>query len=513
MSEALRTDPKSFIIEGLSGLRNAIFPVVAVYFAMRGQEGLAFISAIAAGLAIIGIGAAAAYLRWTKFTYQINSDDIRVESGILARTARSVPFERIQDVSIEQTLLPRLFGLVTVKFETGSGGGEDISLAYLGEAEGERLRDVVRERRDADAEVAVHCVAAAGEDQPQGPARQEPGKLLFAMDPRRLFTFGVFEFSLAVFAVLAGLAQYADWFVDFEIWDPDLWRNVANEQSGWIAGLGYAGQVIGVIASLLTLIVVGSFTGLVRVFLRDWNFRLEETPRGFRRRRGLFTRTDVVMPAHRVQAVTVKTGWLRYRFGWRGLKFVSLAQDMGSANHDVAPFAQMEEIAPIIRAAGFEPSQKELEWQQTDPRYWIDQTLMESGLLLLLALGIATWGSIWIALIPLTIAVLVALSHWYGYAVHAHALDAEQVLVRTGYFSPDLQIASRVKLHSVQILQGPIAQRRGYANLHLGLAGGALSIAGLPIERARELRSAILASIAAKDFSKIYQAPPARLAA
>ena len=74
---------------------------------------------------------------------------------------------------------------------------------------------------------------------------------------------------------------------------------------------------------------------------------------------------------------------------------------------------------------------------------------------------------------------------------------------RRGLFSPRLQIASRVKLHSVEIAQGPIAQRRGYATLHLGLAGGTFAIPGLPLERARELRAAILESIAAKDFSQL----------
>ena len=503
-AEALRTDPKSFIIQGLAGLRNAIFPVVAVFFAMRDTGALAIVTAMVAGLAIILIGAGSAYLRWRKFTYTINEEDIRVEWGILSRAARSVPFERIQDVSIEQTLLPRLFGLATVKFETGSGGGEDIQLSYLSEEQGERLRDLVRARRDsATGTVSKEATIDAEQAAPQ----EGEGSLLFAMDGRRLFTFGVFEFSLAVFAVLAGLVQYLDWFVDYEIWDPELWRSVASENTGWIAGLGQFGQVLGAISGLFAVFVIGSATGLVRTFLRDWGFRLEETPRGFRRRRGLFTRTDVVMPAHRVQAVRVKTGVVRYRFGWRALKFVSLAQDMGSANHDVAPFAQMEELKPIIRAAGFAPSSKDLVWRRTDPRYWLDTTLVEGGLFLVIALGLAVWGAGAFALIPLAVAGVIALSHWYGFKTHAHALDEEQVLVRRGFFSPDLQIANRVKLHSVQIVQGPIARRRGYATLQLGLAGGTLWIAGLSIERARELRSAILTSIAAKDFSEIYKAP------
>lgn len=509
-----RTDPKSFIVQGFAGLRNAIFPVVAIFFAMRDQGFLAVIAALFAGIAIIAIGAVGAYLRWRKLTYQINAEDIRVESGIVSRAARSVPFERIQDVSLEQTLVPRLFGLVTVKFETGSGGGEDIALAYLTEAEGERLRDLVRELRDAEnAPEAVLSQAEGGEAALEAARATSSDRLLFAMDPRRLFTFGLFEFSLAVFAVIAGLAQYADWFVDFEIWDPDLWRELASEQSGWIASLGQIGQVIGAIGSLIALVLVGSITGMVRVFLRDWNFRLEDTPRGFRRRRGLFTRTDVVMPAHRVQAIRIKTGWIRYRFGWHALKFVSLAQDQGSANHDVAPFAKLDEIDPIVRASGFEPVGEGLDWRKTDPRYWIDQTVIAGGIALMVALGNAIFGSLWIAMIPLAVAVIIAAANWYGYKVHAHALDDDQVIIRTGYFSPDVQIGSRVKLHSVNISQGPLAQRRGYANLNFGLAGGAMSIAGLPVERAQELRRAILASIAAKDFSEIYRAPEPRLAA
>jgi len=47
-------------------------------------------------------------------------------------------------------------------------------------------------------------------------------------------------------------------------------------------------------------LVVGMLSGIVRTFLRDWDFRLERTSKGFRRRRGMFTRTDVVMPVHRV---------------------------------------------------------------------------------------------------------------------------------------------------------------------------------------------------------------------
>ena len=62
---------------------------------------------------------------------------------------------------------------------------------------------------------------------------------------------------------------------------------------------------------------------------------------------------------------------------------------------------------------------------------------------------------------------------------------------------------SRVKLQSAEIRQGPIARMLGYADLHLGLAGGSYRMEGLPLSRARDLRRAVLASIARTDFSRL----------
>jgi putative membrane protein len=73
--------------------------------------------------------------------------------------------------------------------------------------------------------------------------------------------------------------------------------------------------------------------------LRDYGFRLEDTPKGLRRRRGLLTKSDVVMPVHRVQALKVTTGILRRRWGWHGLGCGEPSQDAKSGNHVVVPFA------------------------------------------------------------------------------------------------------------------------------------------------------------------------------
>lgn len=493
------TAPLSILIGIVSGLSNAILP--AIFAGVSIGDGLsAILIMLGVGAAIASIGAFFSYVGWKRLTYTVGQQDIRVESGVLSRAARSVPYERIQDVSLEQKLLARIFGLVAVKFETGAGGGDDLSLSYLTEEEGEHLRQLVRERRDGQTAAASEVEGGSLITAPETEA-----EALFTMDTRRLFTFGLFEFSLAVFAVLAGLSQYLDGFI--EIGDAaDLIIGWVGDRGEDVAGLGATLQILSALTGLVVVFVIGSATGLIRVFLREWGFLLERTARGFRRRRGLLTKTDVVMPVHRVQGLKVGTGLLRYRFGWHNLRFVSLAQDAGSSSHVVAPFAQLDEIEPIVEAAGFSLPDEDADWHRASEDYAFDSAVIDGGFFLIVAIPVAIFAPLWALPIPFVLAILFAGAALYSWRFKRHALDDAQIMSRAGLLSPQSQIATRLKLHSVEIVQGPIARWRGYATLHLGLAGGEFEIAGVPIQRARKVRHEVLKTIAATDFSRLEKA-------
>ena len=125
LTQPRRTAPIGLLVSAITSIRQLVVPLVVAGVALRDNPfGFGGLAGVIVLILLANVGAA--YLRWLRLTYTAGNEDIRVESGIIRRAARSVPDERIQDVSFEQKLLPRLFGLVEVKFETGAGGADDL---------------------------------------------------------------------------------------------------------------------------------------------------------------------------------------------------------------------------------------------------------------------------------------------------------------------------------------------------------------------------------------------------
>src|SRR3712207_8564933 len=56
-------------------------------------------------------------LSWLRFRYGFGERDIVIQSGVLNRQRRVIPFDRVQDIDIEQRFLARLFGAAKVRSE------------------------------------------------------------------------------------------------------------------------------------------------------------------------------------------------------------------------------------------------------------------------------------------------------------------------------------------------------------------------------------------------------------
>jgi putative membrane protein len=229
-------------------------------------------------------------------------------------------------------------------------------------------------------------------------------------------------------------------------------------------------------------------TGVVRTTLRDYGFRLDRTGNGFRRRRGLLTRTDVSLPARRVQAGLIATGPVRDRFGWRAFKVLSLAGEAsekpgqeGADNHVLAPLANDAEIAPIAAAIGLALPDDETRWQPVS-RAHVTSFLAFLAPLVLLIASVAVAGLLigdaapkFLLVPPLALGVgFVALSamRWFEWRQTGFALEDDRLLIRTGWWCRRTLLIPLRNVQSVTLQENSLGRRFGIAALAIDVAGG-----------------------------------------
>lgn len=442
--------------------------------AFASRSGLDRVLILAAALAALLL--VVKWVAWRRFKYGVGREVIVIESGILHRNRRSIPFDRIQDIDIERTFLARLFGLAKVRIETGAGGKDEGLLDSVSLAEAHRLRETVRARRTG----AAPAEAAEAAEAPEG-------RLLFAMDVPRVLLFGIFNFSLVYIAGLFALLQTFDGFLPFDIYDPARWVGLVGDY------LPHRWTVAAIAAVLFVAALLGSAAGVLRTLARDYGFQLSLEGDRIRREQGLFTRSEAVIARRRVQLATVASGPLRSLFGWSGLSFQTLGAGADrSGRQSAAPFATRAEIETVLAEVAPLRLPPPPELAQVSRRHILRSAAARLGPALVAILALSVWerpALLLLALLPL-LAVTAALERRY----HRYALADDLLFVTRGVWRRRLWLVPLGNVQSLGLSRGPIQRRLGLATLAIDTAGA--SMLGGP--RIVDLRSGDAEALAAE---------------
>lgn len=317
---------------------------------------------------------------------------------------------------------------------------------------------------------------------------------MFAMDTRRVLTAGVFNFSLVFFALIGALVNNLDFLLPGDIWDPRRLLDLLGLDD-LFAALDIAARVLSVIAALFGLLVIGLIGGIIRTGLREHGFRLDRTETGFRRRRGLITLTDVVMPLHRIQAAVIATGPVRRRLGWFELKVQSLASDSEKdSDHSVAPLAHAEEVRAILNETGIRWDTDYPQMRSVDPAMWWVPLVFALPVPMVGIAVSATLANPWLALLYVLLPV-VPLCSWLHWRAHRYALEGGQLYVRDGFWAQRLTLLPLRRVQSVDIKQSAVSRFIGLAEVEIGVAGRstAVTVHAIPLQEAIALRTRLIA--------------------
>lgn len=417
-----------------------------VIFGVTSDVGIGWTLFIMFGFAMITLFIAA--IRWHRFQYGVGANEIVIESGLISRNRRTIPFSRIQDVDIERKLLHRVFGLAKVRVETGAGGKDEGSLDSVSMGEADNIRAAVRAAKQGITPV----------DTPE-----EVDAVLFEMPIGRVLRYGLFSYSFGSLAAILGGLGYLYSQFDELLGDPEVIYKRAQTaapsefQSHWVA------------YGLISLLVLAMLTSVCKVLLSDFGFHLTKDDRGLRRMRGLFTRTEILIPKKRVQLGLITSNPVWSRVGQEGLALQTLGGGEGASGHQVvAPFATRVEIEPILAEIPALRLPGPESFQHVSPRHkW--RTIIEFPFIIALGIGLS-FVNVW-ALLAIMPFIFIIPGQWMDAARHSYAVSDDMLFVQSGFWRRKLWLVPIGHAETVSIRRGWIQRKWGLATVLVDTAG------------------------------------------
>lgn len=411
------------------------------------------------------------FLTWYFYRFAVDASNVYVKSGMLVKTERKARLDRVQSIDVNRPLVARILGLAELKFDVADGAGSALQVQYLSYREARRLRDEllvqVRELKSGSKPSTAGSPVEAGHSDPapSAPAGEHHLRQRLAQHVTENFLGVRGEGEQQIVHVPVGR----------------LLGSMALSM-GVFSGVLFVGALMGVMlwsdislgavfASNLALIA-GLASALWKRLNTGWNFRLVTSPDGLKTRFGLTDTVTRTVPEGRIQSVIVTQPLLWRLTGWYKVS-VALA---GQGEGDNAAFAG--ELLPVGTRADL---------LRILPLVVVDEAHGGASAEQLHA-GLGAKGSGH----GFTASQFTARSRidWFAISRNAFSQTPALLLVRWGMMTKKLSITPHTKIQQLELKQGPLGKRYGYADLTITAAGamaGSSELSLVDAETARAL--------------------------
>ncbi len=440
-----RLDPRMLAVTPLRQLAGFL-PVIAVVLVIGVRQDVGGqVYGLLAGVLVVLAGV----LRWLTTRYRITSERVELRSGLLVRSTRSVPRDRIRTVDVTAGPVHRLFGLSVVTIGTGerTEGDEsrELSLDAVSAAEADRMRQRLLDRL-------------------------VPGTPV----PSAATELAVLDWSWLRFAPLTVSSLVAVGAV------AGAFGQLVGEVGADAAHLGGVRERLSTaplwlgVSVFVVLVLVIAVLGSVLIFVESWwGFRLVRESGGtLRIRRGLLTTRSVSLEERRVRGVEVVEPPL-LRVGG-GARTIAVATGLGGGRSTLlppAPRGQAHRVSGAVLTEDPSPTRTIL---RRHPLVALQRRLVRAmlpvlaGSAVLWLAPVPAWMA-WVTLGLLPVTVLLALD---AYRNLGHALTSRYLVTRHGAGVRDTVALQRSGVIGWTVSQSFFQRRAGLVTLTATTAAG-----------------------------------------
>lgn len=417
------------------------------------------------------------------YRFRLSNKVLEIQSGIFNKKHLNLPFERIQNVKIEQPIYYRLTGYACLQLDTAGSAKQEAKLVALPLGVAEQLK---RQILDTTSE---HC-QVQGSDSKDVNAEVAPTanikkeQVINKRSLTDLILHGIT--NNRVWLVLGGLSPF--------------YNDIANIVNQELVSYGLNMQEmfnlqtqsfmqIGIYALSIGLIILLTFLSLsvISAIISFYGYTLSKVENRYIRRSGLFTKHEVSMPLSRLQLIIQKQDWLDVVLKRVNLNLEQISGQLkqsepsASSNKIIVPSITLQQSQELIKDIYPNNQLFETSYSPISSFYLVRYIGYYLFPLFCIAETIAMIEQkMFFALLALAFMLLASAIVYLRWRRWGYAFDDTYIYLRRGLLGVDYYCFAQYKIQQCQFRQSLMMKKRGLATNKYVLASGSLTLPMLP---------------------------------
>lgn len=416
-------------------------------------------------------------LQWLKFRFKIDDCKLNIKHGIIFKKVDEIPFNKIQNIRLQQPLYFRPMGLYSLVVETAGSKGNEAELSALDYKEALALKKRLMTEQEQHSPTSSNDVGASTAEIQHNTVVRKSFK--------ELVLFGLYQNNAIWLAVILGpLFGQVDW---------ESMENLQSVQAFWAwydvnIAISFILQAAFALLALTLFYLLFSILSMTSAVLKYFPYRLSRSGNTLHRTGGIIAKQNDALAIKRIQVVKlyqplVGRLFQRWTVYFQQVKGHEIEQ-RGSSNM-LVPTMSRRDIAELLpKLKGIEAT------STTQPKAYQHIHLgwfWRRGLLPLLVPAINTYFHgldifteiLWIA------ASLFCIGIYLRYRQYGYVIDGDNLWFHSGLLGHSWQLVALSKVQHVATSQTPSQKRSQLANLEIGLASGSIKLPYISVIDAR----------------------------
>lgn len=462
-------------------IKNA-FPVLLVLFFKPNSSESNFEVYIIIVISLVS--AALSIAAYYKFNYLIQGDEIIINKGILKKINLNVPFDRIQAINTNQTLIHRIFNVASIEIDTAGSKNSEIKIDAINYDLAETLKKYILSEKEK--------ITSETELTGQVEKKEIQENTLLQLDIPTLLKVGFSQNHIQSFFIITffflGLSQYADIFLNKEEFE-DIEKNISVLFKSFF------------LAIIPLMLIATLLLSLFRTVLKYYNLIFKETSQGYRLVSGLFTRIEKQAALQKIQLVGWHTNPLKKLYGMFQLNLSqAFSSSMVRKQTMQIPGIYAEQIERVCNSYFPENNKEDYSTHPVSPRLMI-RTFSFISIVLVALVGIKYFEIIpdfeWLMIaFAFAIAGIYTYCSWKKWEVQ---ISPKGLLLRRGFIRTSYLLLRWEKIQGLRSRQSIFQKRRALSDLHIFTAAGVVKIPYLKENLIEELRDYLLYYVESDD--------------